>query len=186
MYVSNRLELVEYVVSSTHVYLRANCAASMKNETRYPGVAIKIESGQVDFARCTCQAYADQRCAHVACLLYLAEDLSLGQDPRIAKPCTSQLQYWGKGSKKELDPGVVTEKNYSKKREQNRYVNFDPRPENAQPPNDEEFLRDLQSLARPYEPGKGCMWEKLLRYNYQDQVTSGDDTFTLDKMITRY
>ena len=109
MYVSERLSLVEYAATSTHLYLRANCDASMRKELRYPCVAIKL-NGEIDFGRCTCQARVDQRCTHVACLLYLAEDLALEQEPKIAKSCTSQTQAWGKGSKRESQPGPVAEK----------------------------------------------------------------------------
>ena len=88
------------------------------------GVSINLVDGEVDFGACTCEARADQRCAHVACLLYMIEDLSLDQEPKIQQPGTSQQQAWGKGKRTELDPAPVFEKTYSKKREQDRYVNF--------------------------------------------------------------
>ena len=133
MYVSERLQHVEYANSSTHLYLRANCDASMKKEVRFPCIAIKL-NGRIEFGKCSCPAGIDQRCTHIACLLYLAEDIALNQEPKIARPCTSQPQAWGKGSKKETQPGRVAEKNYSKKRDQGRYLSFDPRPDNAPPP----------------------------------------------------
>ena len=143
MYVSERLQFVEYATSSSHLYFRANCAASMKRgaqDTRFPGVAINLFHGTVDAARATCVAKADGRCVHVAALLYLVEDLSLGQEPKIERPTTSKPQYWGKGSQKELDPTSGAERNYSKKRQQDRYLNFDPRPRDALPPSHEKFL----------------------------------------------
>ena len=80
------------------------------------------DSGNIKFARCTYEAQADQRCSHIACLLYLIEDLSLGQEPKIQQPGTSQQQAWGKGKRTDLDPVPVFERTYSKKQEQDRYV----------------------------------------------------------------
>ena len=40
MYVSKRLTLVEYTTSTTHIFFRANCDASMRNMVRYPGMYI--------------------------------------------------------------------------------------------------------------------------------------------------
>ena len=93
MYVSQRLTLVEYASTSTHLYFRANCDASMRDRVLYPGVALTNE-GEVDYARCSCEARADQRCAHVACLLYLMEDLALKQEPKISRPSTSPEIYF--------------------------------------------------------------------------------------------
>ena len=162
MYVSKRLTLVEYVETATHIYFRGNCQASMRKDPRYPGVSIKKSNGKVDFAQCTCEARADQRCCHVATLLYCVEDLSLKQEPKISKPCTSQPQAWGKGSKRALDPAPVCQNNYSKKRKQDRYLAFDPRPENAPPPDINNFLQDLQMLA------PNSMFEHIFRYTYED------------------
>ena len=96
----------------------------------------------------------------------MAEDISLDQEPKIAMPCTSQPQTWGKGSKKVSEPGPVADKNYSKKRDQQRYLNFDPRPENAPLPDTDSFLRDLQELRG------NSMWSRLLRYKYDDYELS--------------
>ena len=95
----------------------------------------------------------------MACLLYMIEDLSLDQEPKIQQPGTSQQQAWGKGKRTELDPAPVFEKTYSKKRDQDRYLRFDPRPENAPPADKDKFLRGLQEL-KPLPAT--CMWEKLL------------------------
>ena len=115
MYVSQRLTFVEYALTPTHLYLRANCEASMKKLARYPGVAINLDSAKVDFGHCTCEAMADQRCAHVACLLYCVEDVALKQPPKILRPSTSQQQAWGKGSTRDLNPTPVHEKRWNNK-----------------------------------------------------------------------
>ena len=58
---------------------------------------------------------------------------------------------------------------YSKKRQQNRYVEFDPRPENATPPDKDSFLRNIQEL--PGHPN--TMWGTILRFNYEDHDLEG-------------
>ena len=179
MYLSQHLTKVDYAASPSHLYFRGNCQASMKKLARYPGVAIKADTGNINFAQCTCVARADQRCCHVACLLYLVEDLSLKQELKISLPCTSQPQAWGKGSTRELNPTPVSAKNYSKKREQDRYLSFDPRPDNPPPPDTDRFLRNLQ------EQRGNAMWEKLLRYKYKDYPLSDDRKHVVRSLVDK-
>ena len=110
MYVSERLMFAECSSTDEHIYFRANCAASMNKEDRFPCIAIKKDNGEIAFGECSCQAKADSRCAHIACLLYMIEDISLKQEPKILRPCTSQQQAWGRGSKRENAPAPVHEK----------------------------------------------------------------------------
>ena len=83
MYLSERLTHAEFAETGSHLYIRGNCEASMRKAVRYPGVALIASSGTVAFGECTCEAKEDGRCCHVACLLYLAEDVSLKQEPKI-------------------------------------------------------------------------------------------------------
>ena len=92
----------------------------------------------------------DQRCAHVGCLLYLVEDLSLQQDLKVQRACTTLQQAWGKGSTRNKNPTPVHEKSYSKKRPLDRYIEFDPRPDDTSAPDTDKFLRDLQELPGLY------------------------------------
>jgi hypothetical protein len=86
---------------------RGNCQASMKKQLcRHPQVAIH-KLGHVEKARCNCEASADEWCCHVACLLYLIEDLSFGAAPKISTACTSKPQSWGKGATRNRDPQPV-------------------------------------------------------------------------------
>jgi hypothetical protein len=109
MYASERLTLVEFASGSSTSFFRSNCEASLRKENRYPAVAIDA-AGVVIQCKCTCAAAADQRCCHIACLLFLVEDLSLSQPPKIQMACTSKPQSWGRGSLRQLDPGPIYQK----------------------------------------------------------------------------
>ena len=95
----------------------------------YPCVALDV-SGNVFVTRCTCEQKNGGRCCHIAAVLYLLEEISIGVDPRISTPCTSNPQAWGKGQKTKKDPGPVGKKDYGKKLSISRY-NYDPRPKNG-------------------------------------------------------
>ena len=112
----------------------------------------------------------DSRCTHIACLLFLMEDLSIGRKPVIKVACTSKPQAWGQGSRRNLDPGPIAAKSYSNKRRQDRYIDFDPRPDTSDSPSvdSESFLRDLQCLPDQ------TMWGTLLYFNYEDYDLEAD------------
>ena len=186
MYISERLTLAEFAETESHLYIRGNCEASMRKAVRYPGVSIHLNNGIVGFGECTCEAKADGKCAHVACLLYLAEDVSLKQEPKIQKACTSAPQAWGRGSTRELEPAPVYQKSYSKKvLPQDRYESFDPRPKDAPPPDTDRFLRGLQELPAkvPYYLPTNTMWGKLLRFNYKNREPSDERKAVLIEQV---
>jgi hypothetical protein len=110
MYLSEKIFLLQ-VSSPTDqesLIFRGNVQASMKKKDfRYVNIELKSVSGEICGTRCTCLARADGRCAHVACLLYGVEALSLGVEPLISKPGTSKQQSWGRGSSKKVDPAPV-------------------------------------------------------------------------------
>jgi hypothetical protein len=108
MYRSEKLTHCDVSETSSGTFLfRGNCEASMKKQLcRHPQVAIH-KLGHVEKARCNCEASADDRCCHVACLLYLVEDLSFGSTPKISTACTSKPQSWGKGATRNRDPQPV-------------------------------------------------------------------------------
>ena len=87
------------------------------------------QNGDIFISKCTCEVKIGGRCSHVACLLYLAEHVSINIEPRMSIPSTSCAQAWGKGSKVIRDPGPIQSKDYGKKFKMDRYMT-DPRPEN--------------------------------------------------------
>ena len=160
MYQSQRLQMAEFGFNSRkNLVFRGNCSASLKqNEMRYPRVVINPQ-GSILEASCVCPAQADGRCAHVAVLLYLVEDLSFNNTPKIPIPSTSAPQYWGRGKKRENQPAAAHATQYSKKRKVSRYYEHEPRGA-GQSPDAEVLLRGVQSLHRD------SMFGKLFRYKY--------------------
>jgi hypothetical protein len=165
MYNSEKLGMCEAAIKSDgSLVFRANCDASLRRQLcRYPQVIIDA-NGNICGAQCTCEASSDGRCCHVAALLYLAEDLSLGVQPKVRTATTSTQQSWGKGKMTGKEPLPVYASRYGKKLAPDRYIGFNPVqgtavPEDANKSKD-VFLRGLQSHP------KTSMWEMLLRYQY--------------------
>ena len=105
MYQSFKLQMAEFGMNTRKdLIFRANCDASLKKqELRYPRVVISPQ-GAILEATCVCPANADGRCAHVATLLYLIEDVSYKNTPKLLLPSTSVPQYWGKGKTRDNNP----------------------------------------------------------------------------------
>ena len=128
LYCSEKVQLCQ-VSSSMAGYLLFRCQmeASMKNKLRFTFVQLS-KAGDIVLTRCDCEQNADGRCSHVACLLYLIEDLSLHVAPRIMTACTSKPMTWGKGSRKSKNPQALHSTNYSKRVKSDHVYSFDPRP----------------------------------------------------------
>ena len=182
MYQSQRLQMAQFGYNSRfpfHLVFRANCSASLKkNELRYPRVVISQE-GNVIQSSCVCPARADGRCCHVAALLYLMEDLTYKNIPKLSLPSTSVPQYWGRGKKRCNDPKPAHVNQYSKKRKVDRFIDFDPR--NAgKSPNTEVLLRGVQSMHRD------SMFGNILRFKYESQELSQDRKMVLHELRKKY
>ena len=125
------------ITKDKELLFKANCGASMRNETRNPCVALS-STGDILITRCCCPQQQDGRCSHVAGTLYLIEDLSYNVPPRFYVSCTSQRQSWGQGNKKHKDSQPIQSVNYNKKKFRGDDLqNFDPRPVSL---NDEEVV----------------------------------------------
>ena len=74
---------------------------------RFPGVAIEVETGEIYSTKCTCVQRLAGRCKHVACLLYLLEEVSLQMKPKLLQTCTDVACYWNKGAIANKNPGPV-------------------------------------------------------------------------------
>jgi hypothetical protein len=71
---------------------------------------------------------------------------------------------------------------YTKKRQQDRYFQFDPRPEGAaaastSTENSDKFLRNLQTLP------KTSMWERLLFFSYDDYELESNKRIILEIQV---
>jgi hypothetical protein len=121
---------------------------------RHPCVALQKIDGNIKITRCTCQARIDGKCAHVAALLYLIEDVSLDYIPQMTKPCTSTKQKWDdlSGTHIPKNPQPVQEADYGKKLKFDKYFAFDPRPPHLRKTTQEEinsFHISHQAMANP-------------------------------------
>jgi hypothetical protein len=69
---------------------------------------------------------------------------------------------------------------YSKKRKQDRYLNFDPRPDHAasSTADSDSFLRDLQASL-----SKTTMWERLLSFSYDDYELHANKRLVLQMQV---
>ena len=136
---------------------------------RYPCVALS-KDGNIVITRCTCVASSDGRCCHVAALLYLVEDLSMNNEPRIKVSKTSQKQKWGQGAAGVRDPGRIfsKDKDYGKKRfRPSHLIDIDPRRKRSKLSPDQKadyLIRDIQ-LAHPNSTS-GLETSMLLRYGH--------------------
>ena len=162
---SEKIHFARYSSSGSNLIIRCHVEASMKKSlTRYPKVIIDDKVVITD-AKCSCVQAADKRCCHIAVVLYLVEDLSLGLPPKIWVPCTSRPQAWGKGSKRKGDPMKINVNRYGKKFDSERYEDFDPRPAEYQGSSSWEKDQFLQALQKRRA---NSMWEKLLNFSYSD------------------
>ena len=126
MYRSNLVNLCEFVFSSRNILLvRGEIQASMERKIHQSYVG--IEEGVVFSSKCSCKARIDGRCVHVACLLYVLDDVKLGIKPQVGLSCTSLSQEWGKGKPVEKDPKPFHLTNYNQKTPANKYYDYDPR-----------------------------------------------------------
>ena len=71
-------------------------------------VAIQRIDGTVYVGKCGCPASNGGKCVHIACLLYMVEEISHGK-PKIDEPCTSRICTWGTGSTRNIDPHGIGE-----------------------------------------------------------------------------
>ena len=78
---------------------------------RFPGVAIEVETGEIYSTKCTCVQRLAGRCKHIACLLYLLEEVSLQMKPKLLQTCTDVACYWNKGAIANKNPGPVGKHN---------------------------------------------------------------------------
>jgi hypothetical protein len=169
LYASNKIQFCEVGNSDGMILFRCTMAASLKKEFRYACVAIKKSDGQIIISKCNCPQQADGKCSHVAALLYLVEDISLGADPSMSAACTSTQQTWHTGPKKKSltkTPDAIHLMKYSKtKYRGDALIYYDPRPTNKRTTTEEEinkFVFDLRNLPKP------CMWLDILTYQYED------------------
>jgi hypothetical protein len=174
MYNSEKLGMCESAVQSNGAILfRANCDASLRRQVcRYPQVTVDT-NGDIAGAQCTCEASSDGRCCHIAAVLYLVEDISLGSRPKVRTATTSVQQYWGKGKVAGKDPMPVYAGHYGKKLRTDRYVGFNPsmsKPQDVQKTND-DFLHACQSL--PHQ----TMWAKILHFGYSGKYGNSRKKF---------
>lgn len=182
MYASEKVHFVEFVVQSGDIYIRANVESSMKRmKSRFVKLAL-TRYGKIDFAECTCMhGEVDGHCAHVATILYLLEDVSIGNNPKLHNSCTSTPQVWGQGSVRDNNPEPVYTHKYGKKRKADKFIYKDPRPPRLQCTTQEEkheFLRNLQSL--PHD----TMFGKLLEFKYEDYELSPERKNVLKNLST--
>ena len=114
----------------------------------------------------------------MATLLYLIEDLTFNNTPKLPLPSTSVPQYWGRGKKKCNEPKPAHLNQYSKKRKSDRYYDFDPR--GAGQSNSEVLLRAVQSMHRD------SMWGHTLRYKYVGLELSPERKMVLNHLRNLY
>ncbi len=101
---------------------------------------------------CTCEQSSDGKCSHIAALLYLIEDVSIGRQPLIEFPSTSKAQQWGKGKTVGKKPKPLHVDDYQQHRPTNSVILVDPRPQHLRHTTQEElnnFLINQQSFPHP-------------------------------------
>ena len=95
----------------------------------WPHVAIET-TGQISITQCTCQVLGEAKCCHVAALLYLLLDVKETGNPLLCQSTTDTTCYWAKGSSRVKDSRPLHLIKTGKKCRQNdRYIDIDPRPE---------------------------------------------------------
>ena len=71
-------------------------------------MAVNLESGQVYSSYCSCLQRNTGRCCHVACLLYMLEEVNLDLTAKLFQTTTSIGQKWGGiGATTNKDPGPI-------------------------------------------------------------------------------
>ena len=80
------------------------------NDFRCPLVAIQKDNGTIYVGKCDCPAANCGKCVHIACLLYMVEEIThVDGKPRIDDPCTSRPCSWNTGSTRNIDPHGIGE-----------------------------------------------------------------------------
>ena len=74
---------------------------------RFPGVAIRLDTASVYSTKCTCIQRLAGRCKHIACLLYLLEEVGQGEKPKLMETPTDVGCYWNKGAISNKNPGPI-------------------------------------------------------------------------------
>jgi hypothetical protein len=147
---------------------------------RNPCAAIRDNNGKVSITRCDCPQQADGRCSHVAALLYLVEDLSLGFNPKLSISCTSTEQKWGHGAEHAKTPQSIQNADYDKSVFRgSAYVKFDPRPVDQRCTTQDEindFLADLELMSTE------SMWLDILNRKFSDYELDQDRRSVLETL----
>ena len=99
LYDSGNTVLCEFCEIGDKIIFSANVEASMKAELYFPQVCIDRTNGNITTSKCTCEASSTGTCTHVSCVLHVILDLVALRDPKITRPCTSQvcIQYFKLG-----------------------------------------------------------------------------------------
>jgi hypothetical protein len=87
-----------------------------------------MDDGEIFVGNCNCPAEKTNQCKHVACLLYMVEELSHDRPAQIDDACTSKQQAWGVGSTRINDPQALNKTDYGAVLPDNRFADYDPRP----------------------------------------------------------
>ena len=75
---------------------------------RFPSVAIKLDSGDVYSTQCSCLVRLYGKCAHIAAVLYMVEEISFPDgEPKLYKTPTDRAQYWGRGATTNRNPQPI-------------------------------------------------------------------------------
>ena len=117
------------------------------------------DNGSILLSRCDCEQSTDGHCAHVSCLLYLVEDVSMKIPPTFQESCTSVPQAWGKGKKMAEDPQPLHKTDYGRKIKADSLYSFDPRPPALLYTTSKEFQNFLEECKTSK---KNMMWLHLL------------------------
>ena len=167
MYLSPKIQFCEFAKDKNTVLFRCNIGASMKQEFRFPEVAIC--DGQFTATKCTCVQKNGGRCSHIAALMYLIQEVSFGATPRLELASTSKPQYWGHGTKTEKNPQPVQSANYNKRFKPDKYVHFDPRPPHLRSTSKEEinsFIVDNQISSMNHRFLSN--WDSVFQISYEN------------------
>ena len=131
--------------------------------------------GNISTTKCSCHQQLGGRCSHIAALLYLLSEVSLGAKPRISLPSTSKPQYWGMGAKSAKTPQRVQDADYGKKQKMDKYIGFDPRPPELRHTSNQEvydFVKSNQISSSVN--GYLSNWDSILQIEYEDYTIDFD------------
>ena len=184
LYLSEKIQLCQVSSSNESIFFRCQMEASMKNKLRFPCVQLS-SSGHIVLTRCDCEQNADGRCSHIACLLYLIEDFSLGVSPRMMTACTSKPMAWGKGSRKMKNPQALHCANYSKKVRSDHFYYFDPRPTSSATGScsQKRFEQLLQSCD---QSTTNSQWKQYICPSFEDYELDSDRKRVLQSMVQEF